>query len=558
MKLSIKQKLLGILCLLTIILGMTNAMVFYIASGEEKTLNTIYVDRVVPMRDLKIIADEYAVSIVDATHKARNGGMTTQEALAAINKAQGNIATLWKAYNETYLVPEEKALVAKANPMMDSANKSVVKLVGHLEADDRTALDEYVRNELYPQIDPISGVISELISLQVTVVEGEYNSAKAELKTDGNISIALIVVAAGGVLFGGYTTLYGVLHPMHTLTTAMSSLANADWSTNVPALDRHDEIGVMAKTVEIFKKNGMDAEHLRSEQEAQKVRTAQERRKAMNDLADNFEKMVGAIVNAVTAQATELQATAESLSATAIETSQKSATVAAASEEATANVQTVASATEELSASVNEIQMRVNQSSELVKQATVQVNATSNRVDSLAAAASKIGSVVQLISDIASQTNLLALNATIEAARAGEAGKGFAVVASEVKNLASQTEKATGDIAQQIKAIQDETGFSASAIISVAKAMSDINQTSSAIAAAVEEQGSATREIARNVSEAAHGTQEVSNNIVGVNEAAQRAGAATTQVLSAANELARNGESLKFQVASFLTEVRAG
>lgn len=558
MKLSIKQKLLGILCLLTIILGVTNAMVFYIADGEEKTLNTIYVDRVVPMRDLKVIADEYAVSIVDATHKARNGGMTTQEALAAINKAQDNIATLWKAYNETYLVPEEKALVAKANPMMDSANKSVVKLVGYLEADDRTALDEYVRNELYPQIDPISGVISELIALQVTVVEGEYNSAKSALKIDGYISTALIVVAAGGILFGGYTTLSGVLHPMRSLTIAMSSLANADWSTQVPALDRHDEIGVMAKTVEIFKKNGMDAEHLRNEQEAQKVRTAQERRKTMNDMADNFEKMVGAIVNAVTAQATELQATAESLSATAIETSQKSATVAAASEEATANVQTVASATEELSASVNEIQMRVNQSSELVKQATVQVNATSNRVDSLAAAASKIGSVVQLISDIASQTNLLALNATIEAARAGEAGKGFAVVASEVKNLASQTEKATGDIAQQIKAIQDETGFSASAIISVAKAMSDINQTSSAIAAAVEEQGSATREIARNVSEAAHGTQEVSNNIVGVNEAAQRAGAATTQVLSAANELAKNGESLKFQVASFLTEVRAG
>ena len=164
---------------------------------------------------------------------------------------------------------------------------------------------------------------------------------------------------------------------------------------------------------------------------------------------------------------------------------------------------------------------------------------------------------MSIISDIAGQTNLLALNATIEAARAGDAGKGFAVVASEVKALATQTAKATGEIATQIKAIQEATRTSALLIRGIAGTIGQLNETATAIASAVEEQGAATQEIARNVHQAALGTQQVSGSIASVSGAAQQTGAASTHVLASATELSRNGETLKAQVVEFLREVRA-
>ena len=223
----------------------------------------------------------------------------------------------------------------------------------------------------------------------------------------------------------------------------------------------------------------------------------------------------------------------------------------------TQNVQTVASATEELSSSIREIGNQVSESSRIVGAAVTQADDTNAKVKALAEAAQKIGDVVTLINEIAGQTNLLALNATIEAARAGEAGKGFAVVASEVKNLATQTAKATEEIAGQVRAIQDATDTSAQAIDTIAQTINRVNEISTAIASAVEEQGAATQEIARNVQQAAQGTTEVSSNIGSVTQVAQETGAAATQLLSSAGELARNGTLLRSQVDDFLREVRA-
>jgi methyl-accepting chemotaxis protein len=269
---------------------------------------------------------------------------------------------------------------------------------------------------------------------------------------------------------------------------------------------------------------------------------------AQVQMANRVKDVVGIVASA----ASEMEASAQSMTATAEETNRQSTAVAAASEQAATNVQTVASAAEELSASIREIQQQMTTSARIAQQAVEQVDKTDVTVTGLVQAADKIGEVVNLISDIASQTNLLALNATIEAARAGEAGKGFAVVASEVKNLANQTAKATEEIGQQIAAMQTATGESVQAIRGIGETIKQISEVTTTVASAVEEQGAATQEISRNVQQAAAGTQEVSSNITGVSQAATQTGTAAGQVLNAARELAQQGQQLNTEIDGFL------
>jgi methyl-accepting chemotaxis protein len=381
--------------------------------------------------------------------------------------------------------------------------------------------------------------------------------AASEMNQSMVVALTISGIALVLGLIAGFIIARGITRPIAAMTSAMGVLANGDTTVEIPARGQKDEIGVMAGAVQVFKDNMIETDRLRLEQEEAKKRAETERRQAMLDLADKFEASVGHVVESVTSAATELQATAQSLSATAEETSQQSNAVAAASEQMTQNVQTVASATEELSSSIREIGNQVTESSRIVGTAVTQADDTNAKVKTLAEAAQKIGDVVTLINEIAAQTNLLALNATIEAARAGEAGKGFAVVASEVKNLATQTAKATEEIAGQVRAIQEATGTSAQAIESIAQTINRVNEISTTIASAVEEQGAATQEIARNVQEASTGTAEVTNNISGVTQASQQTSAGSTQVLSAASELAKNGEKLRQEVDSFLATVRA-
>jgi methyl-accepting chemotaxis protein len=265
-------------------------------------------------------------------------------------------------------------------------------------------------------------------------------------------------------------------------------------------------------------------------------------------MAERVKEVVGVVASA----SSEMESAAQSMSATAEETNRQAGAVAAASEEASSNVQTVASAAEELSSSISEITRQVTQSSDVARKAVEEAAKTNATVKGLAEAAQKIGEVVNLINEIAGQTNLLALNATIEAARAGEAGKGFAVVASEVKSLANQTAKATEDIGRQISAIQSATEAAVGAIQGIGKTIEEIAKIATNIASAVEEQGAATQEIARNVQQASAGTQEVTSNISGVTKAATETGAAAGQVLTAARELATQGDTLKKEVEGFL------
>ncbi|MBQ8102365.1 MAG: HAMP domain-containing protein [Afipia sp.] len=403
------------------------------------------------------------------------------------------------------------------------------------------------------------GPLKNFSGQPVAVVEIIRNTKEYE-ELASNSAKWLAAGAAAAVLIAILIAAWvgrGLARPIVALQGAMRAITSGNHDVVVPGADRRDEIGSMARAVEVFKDSLIETGRLRAAQEDQRIASETERRNAVLALAERFESGVGGIVNAVGSASTELRSTAENMARTAEEATQQTATVAEASEEASANAQAVAAAIEELNASISEIAQQVNESAQVAGHAAKQANDTNAEVQGLAMAAQKIGDVVKLISEIAEQTNLLALNATIEAARAGEAGRGFAVVASEVKALASQTSKATDEISAQVGSIQSATRTSVEAIDGITRTISKVNEIASAIASAVEEQGAATREIAHNVSQAAKGTGEVSANIVGVRDAARETGIAADQVVSSAAELSQNGETLKAQVDAFLREVRA-
>jgi|GEM_PF-827459 len=347
-----------------------------------------------------------------------------------------------------------------------------------------------------------------------------------------------------------------IVSPLVAMTGAMKCLAENQLDIEIPSLKAKDEIGEMARAVLVFRDNAIAAEHLKAESVAEQ--DAKERRAtSIGIMVQNFDRSANQMLEQVAAASTQLMDTAKSMSGAAQSTSERSVSVASAAEQASANVQTMASSAVELSCSIGGISTQISRATRTAEQAVKEADESTEAVRALASAASEIGTVVNLIQDIAAQTNLLALNATIEAARAGEAGKGFAVVAGEVKNLASQTAKATDEISLKIGGVQKSTTDTAAKIESIAAVIGEISEVAAEIAAAAEQQEAATQEIARGAQQAAQGTQNVTSNIAEVNQAASETGGAANHVHTLAENLSSQAAQLKDEVRRFLSEVEA-
>jgi methyl-accepting chemotaxis protein len=484
---------------------------------------------------------------------------TEQEAEQEAKELNGVVLASVKSaiamYEPTVDAGEERALSDK---FMQSWNAYLALDERYLALakTDHAATGKMYNGVMKAVFDKFAADLHQDIEFQTVNAQKEKTNIGNTYQSAWDWIVGALIFAALFCVFAGFSIITGVSNPIRKMTDAMGKLAAHDLTTTIEGVGRKDEVGQMADAVQVFKNSMIESDRLKAEQEAAHAKQ-QERTKKLDELTRGFETSVGGVVQAVSSQATQMESSAQSMSATAEETTKQASAVAAASEQSSANVQTVASATEELSSSISEIGRQVSHSSQIAATAVSEASKANDMVQGLVSASQKIGEIVALINDIADQTNLLALNATIEAARAGEAGKGFAVVAAEVKNLATQTSKATEDISAQITGVQGATQDAVRAIGSISKTIGEIDQIATAIAAAVEEQGAATQEIARNVEEAAKGTQEVSSNIGGVTEAANGTGAAASQVLTAAQALTGQSTHLRDLVQDFLAGVKA-
>ncbi|MFL9501234.1 methyl-accepting chemotaxis protein [Rhodopseudomonas palustris] len=559
-RLSIRTKIIALVALLLVAMsGIGGLGLLKMRTLNDSTVDiaTNWLPSVRVLGDIRTTLAMYRVTLrAHAMETTADGKTAAAKRIAGVEDV---INKQLASYQKMITTPEEKALYEQfskeLNVYLDGAKKAVEmsqKSVGQSTAE----LGEYLTKTLGPIGSRVDAVLQKDVDLNKKGADESTALAEATYSSAVMIVVTILVLTIAFSFIASYLVIRDISRGIASIIAPMQALGQGNLAAEVPHRGESTEIGAMADSLQIFK----EALIAKREADQAAAREAEEkiaRGQRVDAATRQFESAISEIVETVSSASTELEASAGTLTSTADRSQELATSVAAASEEASTNVQSVASATEEMSSSITEISRQVQESSRIASEAVDQARKTNASVGDLSEAASRIGDVVELINTIAGQTNLLALNATIEAARAGEAGRGFAVVAAEVKALAEQTAKATGEIGQHISGIQSATNESVNAIREIGQTIGRMSEISSAIAAAVEEQGAATQEISRNVQQAAHGTQQVSSNITDVQRGATETGSASAQVLSAAQSLSQESSRLKIEVTRFLDTVRA-
>lgn len=567
---TISFRLTTILSALVASLLVVGAVGFMSGRSTVDGLAHVYDKAVLPLRDLKIISDRYAVDIVDITHKTVAGSMTPAEGSKSISKALAEIDELWKRYSTGDRTDKERELIRKADVLLAAARKAAEKSMSIMDSKDLAALQKFRTSELYPAIDPGTEMIGSMVDAKLEEARAALEAEKASTSLAnliiGIVSIASLFLGIGAVFFVRRNVIAPLGQTVQTLrhldeATVGILPQGADRISAIEKVvvtgdDRRDEIGEIARALRTFKHSGVESQRLRDEAETEQLSRAS-RAARIEEIVADFEQVAMSVIASVATSSAELEASAQSMLEIAQTASEQSTMVAAASHQTAQSVQALASTGDELSLSIGEIGRKAEQSSSFAAQAADRAGSTNLTVQRLSEVGNAIVEVIDLIKSIAGQTNLLALNATIEAARAGEAGRGFAVVAAEVKELASQTTRATDVIAEHVAAIRQASDESINAMQEITGMITEINHVASAIAVAVSEQSQATQGIAENVQQVAQGSAHASESIAIVNEAAANTGAAASQVLSASEELARQSQMMRDKVDWFLHEVRA-
>ncbi|WP_148260466.1 methyl-accepting chemotaxis protein [Micavibrio aeruginosavorus] len=559
---KIKTKILALVACLLIFMMALGAVSYSGLSSLDENTNQM-MDQTTRVRSVNRVSIELAGLMYSEM------SIPMMDDVETVRSAEVKLKEFNEVYDERMVVLRENA-TADQIKMLDDLEKRVDLFRSQIAVTLAEANSIYAKNEKEDDTDLKSSIVKNeqnAMSIEESLealavdyrsgIERENNEATESAKSGKMVIISMSTAATlFGMLFGYLLSSQGIAKPLARSVDVLKKLANNELDVEVKGADRKDEVGDVARAAEFFKESLIKQRDMVDAEKREQV-LKEQRQKRVQELIQSFDINATQTVSTVASASTQLSQTAESMSKIADETNRQSVEVASASEQASHNVQSVASAAEEMAATVQEISRQIAISNNMVQDAMTKAEAADASSRELVDMSSAVGAIATLIEDIAGQINLLALNATIESARSGEAGKGFAVVANEVKNLATQTAKATEQIRQQLDGVQKTAVNVADVLLSVREAIGKVDETSATIAAAVEEQAAATQEIVSNMNTATQGVEQINGGIFSIKGGTDSTTAATREVLDAARMLSVQAEKMDGEVKSFLRDIQA-